>query len=54
LHRRALQRTDERHPSAAAPAAQLLRATRGVVIDRGWHDRSLIGPLLRRIDRHLP
>jgi hypothetical protein len=45
-----------RHAQQPYLASQLLRgidAVRNKVIDRGWHDHHWLGPLLRRIDRHL-
>jgi hypothetical protein len=54
LHQRARAREDELHPSPAARARDGLRAARRVVIARHWHEKPLIGPVLRRLGRHLP
>ncbi len=54
LHRRARQREDEQRPSPAAWLRGGIRSARSVVIQHHWQDRPVIGPLLRRLDRHLP
>ena len=54
LHRRAQERIDEHQPGPAAWARGGVRRVRAAVMHRGWHDRPLVGPLLRWIDRHLP
>jgi hypothetical protein len=54
LQRRAVQRYDEQHPSPTARLRSRVRAVRAVVITRGWHERGMLGALLRWIDRHLP
>jgi hypothetical protein len=54
LHQRARAREDELRPSSGARVRDTLRAARGLVIRHGWHERPLIGPLLRRLGRRLP
>jgi hypothetical protein len=54
LQRRAAEREDELHPSLAARVRDVVRGARDLVIRHGWHNRPVIGRLLRRIDRHLP
>ena len=54
LHQRARAREDELRPSPGARIRDALRAARGVVIRRGWHERPVIGPILRRLGRRLP
>jgi hypothetical protein len=54
LQRRAMQRYDERHSSPGARMRGGIRAVREVVIRKGWHERGLVGVLLRWLDRHLP
>lgn len=54
LHRRAQERADEQRPGPAAWLRGGVRSARSVVIAHHWHDRPVIGPLLRRLDRHLP
>jgi hypothetical protein len=54
VHQRARAREDAARPSLATRARDLLRAARGFVIRRGWHNRPVIGPLLRRLDTRLP
>ena len=54
LHQRARAREDESRPSPAAKARDLLRAARQPVIRHGWHERPVIGPLLRRLGTRLP
>ncbi|CRK57740.1 hypothetical protein [Alloactinosynnema sp. L-07] len=54
LHRRARHREDE-HRSGLGPRLRAgIDAVRAGVIRRGWHERGVLGALLRRIDRHLP
>lgn len=42
----------------ASVTAQRLRgkadAVRGAVMERGWHDRHVLGKALRWVDKHLP
>ncbi len=54
LHQRARAQEDAARPSPAARARDPLRATRELVIRRGWHTRPVIGPLLRRLGTRLP
>ena len=54
VKRRASQRHGELHPSAGARVAAGVAAIRARVVRGGWHDRPVIGTLLRRIDRRLP
>jgi hypothetical protein len=54
LQRRAAEREDVLHPSAAARVRAAVHGVREQVIRRGWHERLIIGWLLRRIDRRLP
>ena len=54
LQRQAAERLDERGQPAGARIRGGVRRARGWVIQRGWHDRPVIGGLLRRLDRHLP
>ena len=54
LHQRARGVEDARRPSPAARVRDGLRAARGVVIRHGWHEKPLIGPVLRRLGTRLP
>jgi hypothetical protein len=54
LHQRARSVEDARRPSAAARARDGLRAVRRLVIARGWHEKRVIGPLLRWLGARLP
>ncbi|MGH3621801.1 MAG: hypothetical protein ACRDQ5_08425 [Sciscionella sp.] len=54
VHRRAVERDDARHRTTGTPLRAAIRAARAQVIARGWHERAILGALLRRIDRHLP
>jgi hypothetical protein len=54
LHQRARAREDELRPSPAARARDRLRALRGLVVSRRWHEKPLIGPVLRRLGTRLP
>ena len=54
LHLRAAERRDALRPSRAARVRDVLRTGRRVVIQRGWHHKPLVGPVLRWLGRHLP
>jgi hypothetical protein len=54
LHQQARGREDALRPSPAARLRDGLRAGRRLVMRRGWHQKPLIGPLLRRLGRRLP
>ncbi|GAA1573140.1 hypothetical protein GCM10009804_32100 [Kribbella hippodromi] len=54
LRRRAAEREDQQRVSAAARLRAAVRTSRAWVITHGWHRLPLVGPILRRIDRHLP
>lgn len=54
LHQQARGREDAVRTSPAARARDGLRAARRFVIQRGWHRKAGIGPLLRRLGRHTP
>lgn len=52
--RRAVRRHDGQRRSPAARARRVIDRARDAVIQRGWHERGLLGTVLRRIDRYLP
>jgi hypothetical protein len=54
LQRRAAAREDEGRRSPGAVMRADVRGVRGWVIGREWHNKPVVGRLLRRIDRHLP
>ncbi|WP_328521000.1 hypothetical protein [Kribbella sp. NBC_00359] len=54
IKQRAGQRQDELRPTWGTTVRTGVRRLRDGVIARGWHQRPLIGPILRRINRHLP
>jgi len=54
IKQRASQREDELRPSPAAGLRTAVRGLREWVIARDWHNRPIIGNLLRRLNRHLP
>lgn len=54
LHRRAVQRDDERYPSPGSRLRHGIRGIRAVVIRKRWHQRGRLGVVLRWLDRHLP
>jgi hypothetical protein len=54
LQRRATEREDELRPTRPARLRGVIRSGRARVIDLGWHNKPVLGRLLRRIDRHLP
>lgn len=54
LRRRAVRRHDNRRWSPGARARSAVDGVRAAVIQRGWHERGVLGKLLRRIDRFLP
>ena len=54
VHQRARAREDERSRSPAARVRDGLRAARELVLRRRWHERPLIGPVLRWLGTRLP
>ena len=54
LHQQALAREDAQHPSAATRVRDVLRAARRTVMQRGWHQRPIVGRPLRWVGRRLP
>jgi hypothetical protein len=52
--RRAVRRGGDQRRSPAALARRVVDRARDAVIRRRWHDRGLLGKVLRRIDRYLP
>ena len=54
LHQQARGREDALRPSSAASARDVLRTVRRFVIQHGWHQKPVIGSLLRRLGRHAP
>jgi len=54
LHRQARGREDAVRPSPATRARDALRTVRRFVVGRGWHQKPVIGRLLRRLGRHSP
>ena len=54
LHQRARAREDSLRPSPGTLVRNVIRAGRSFVVQRGSQDGRLLGPVLRRLDRHLP
>ncbi|WP_406055606.1 hypothetical protein [Kribbella sp. NBC_00889] len=54
VKQRAGEREDELRPTATTGLRTGVRRSREWVIARDWHNRPVLGPLLRRINRHLP
>jgi hypothetical protein len=54
LHQRARAREDALRPTPASRVRDVVRAARGQVVARRWHESRLIGPGLRRLGRWLP
>jgi hypothetical protein len=54
LHQQARAREDALRPSAASRARDGLRSARRIVLERRWHQKPVIGGLLRRLGRRLP
>ena len=54
LHRRARSHVDAGRRSPVAVMRHGLDAARGRVMKAGAQDWPVVGPLLRRLDRHLP
>jgi hypothetical protein len=54
LQRRAAERAEELGLSRRSRVRAAARRARGWVIARGWHNRPVIGRMLRQIDRYLP
>jgi len=54
VHRRAVERryAGRRGPGPRARAG--IRSVRGLVMQRGWQERRVVGPVLRWVDRFLP
>ena len=54
LAQRARERQDEATPSLAGRGRHVLRSARRVVMNRGWHQLPVVGPVLRWLGRYLP
>jgi hypothetical protein len=54
LHQRARAAEDAHRPSSAARARDALRTVRGLVVVRRWHEKPLIGGVLRWLGSRLP
>jgi hypothetical protein len=54
LQRRAVARRDDQHLSASGRLRSGVRAMRGTVIERGWHEMPVVGRFLRYVNRYLP
>ncbi|EGD42756.1 hypothetical protein NBCG_02888 [Nocardioidaceae bacterium Broad-1] len=54
VRRRALLRADAGRRGLRGGLRRTLAQTRAAVIGRGWHDRPVIGPILRWVDRRRP
>lgn len=54
VRRRAVHRADAGRRGMGARLRRLLGRIRAAVISRGWHDRPVIGSILRWVDRRLP
>lgn len=54
LHRRAVAQDDQRRTSPAGQIRAAIAAVRDWIIAHNWHRLPLLGPLLQRLDRHLP
>lgn len=54
LQLRADEKRDRLNPSLAGRLRSAVRRTRDWVVGRGWHNRPVVGWLLRRLDRMLP
>lgn len=54
LHQQARKREDAARPSIATRGRDVLRAGRQEVMRRGWHQKPIIGPMLRWLGPRLP
>ena len=54
LHQQARAREDADRPTPAGRLRDGLRAGRALVLRRGWHQKPVIGPVLRRLGPRLP
>jgi hypothetical protein len=54
LHQQAMAREDALRPSAASRLRDGLRTARRVVMQRRWHQKPVIGGVLRWLGRRLP
>ncbi len=52
--RQAVARYHEQHQSLPGQLLHGIDTVRNRVIERGWHERGLLGAVLRRVDRYLP
>jgi len=54
LHRRAVAQRDQTRHSIGRFMRSGINAVRDQVIARQWHSNYWLGPILRRLNRHLP
>lgn len=54
VRRRAVLRADAGRRGMRVGLRRILAQVRAAVIGRGWHDRPVIGSILRWVDRRLP
>jgi len=54
LRRRARERMAEDKGAWSRRQAQTLGRIRKFIMERSWHQRPVVGPVLRWINRHLP
>ena len=54
LHRQAWSREDSRRRSIGSALRNGLRSGRGVVLQRRWHEKAVVGDGLRWLGRHMP
>jgi hypothetical protein len=54
LHRRAVAQEDQHRTTPAGRIRSIISAVREWIITHDWHHLPLLGPLLHRLDRHLP
>jgi hypothetical protein len=54
LRRRARELTSEDKGAWSRRQAHALRRSRETIMQRRWHERPVLGPVLRWINRHIP
>ena len=51
---RAREIEDRERTGPAVRARDLMRRARRTVVEHGWHDKPIVGPVLRWLGRHTP
>jgi hypothetical protein len=54
LHQQARALEDAETDGLGSRARDVIRSARRTIVEGGWHRNPIVGPALRRLDRHLP